>query len=140
MARSAQLDRLLAKMEAAKRAPREAIRPALMQSGEELAGAMRRLAEASRDSGDLIESITVTGPGEQTPPYSQPGGSRVAGEAEVLVAVGNSDVRYPHLVEYGTADTEAQPFFWPAYRLLRKRLQGRIKRAAAKAVREELAR
>lgn len=140
MARSAQLDRLLAKMEAAQRAPREAIRPALLQSGEELASAMRTLAEASRDTGDLIESITVTGPGQSTPPYSQPGRSRVAGEAEVLVTVGNSETRYAHLVEFGTSEAEAQPFFWPAYRLLRKRLLGRIKRAVAKAVREELAR
>ncbi|WP_158693525.1 phage portal protein [Neorhizobium alkalisoli] len=43
---------------------------------------------------------------------------------------------YPHLVEYGTADTDAQPYFWPALRLLRKRLQQRIDRAGRKAVRD----
>jgi len=136
MARSAQLDRLLAKMKAAERAPREAIRPALMQSGNELADLMRQLAP--EDTGALKASIAVTGPGQSTPPYSQPGGSRVAGETEVLITAGDADTRYPHLVEHGTSEAEAQPYFWPAYRLLRQRLLGRIKRAVAKAVRDEL--
>jgi HK97 gp10 family phage protein len=118
------------------RAPREAVIPALMKSGHELAAAQKTLAETSRDTGALIDSIEVTAPGKHTPPYSQPGGFRVAGETEVLVTAGNSDVRYPHLVEYGTANAEAQPFFWPALRLLRKRLQNRINRAAKKAVKD----
>lgn len=118
------------------RAPREAVLPALMKSGNELAAAQKVLAETSRDTGALIDSIEVTAPGQHTPPFSQPGGSRVAGETEVLVTVGNEDVRYAHLVEYGTANAEAQPFFWPALRLLRKRLQNRINRAAKKAVKD----
>ena len=126
----------LAAFDRAIRAPREAVIPALLKSGHELANAQKALAESSRDSGDLIDSIEVTPPGQSTPPYSQPGGSRVAGETEVLVTAGNSDVRYPHLVEFGTAHAEAQPFFWPAFRLLRKRLQNRINRAAKKAVKD----
>ncbi|MHA7882583.1 HK97-gp10 family putative phage morphogenesis protein [Nitratireductor rhodophyticola] len=116
------------------RAPREAVLPALKKSGEELAAAQRALAP--EDTGALKKSIAVTLPGESTPPYSQPGGSRVARDIEVIVTAGNSDVRYAHLVEYGTADTEANPFFWIAFRLLRKRLQNRINRAAKKAVKE----
>lgn len=118
------------------RAPREAVHPALLKSGHELAAAQQALAETSRDTGALIDSITVTAPGHATPAYSQPGGSHVAGESEVIVTAGNSDVRYAHLVEYGTATAEAQPFFWPALRLLRKRLQNRINRAAKKAVKD----
>lgn len=85
-------------------------------------------------TGDLKESIAVTLPRQTTPPYSQPGGSTLAGPLEVLVTAGNSEVRYPHLVEYGTASAPAQPFFWPAYRLSRKRIASRIKRAISKAV------
>lgn len=118
------------------RAPREAVIPALLKSAHELAAAQKTLAETSRDTGALIDSIAVTAPGHSTPAYSQPGGSRVAGETEVIVTAGNSEVRYPHLVEYGTSDTEAQPFFWSALRLLRKRLQNRINRAAKKAVKD----
>src|SRR5690606_13949159 len=117
-----------------KAAPRKGINKALMSSAEELAAAQRHLAP--EDTGALRDSITVTGPGQMTPPYSQPGGSRVAGENEVIVTAGDTDTRYPHLVEYGTSDTEAQPFFWPAVRLLRKRLQQRIDRAGRKAVRD----
>lgn len=118
------------------RAPRAAVLPALLKSANELADAQKALAETSRDTGALIDSIHVTTPGQSTPAYSQPGGARVAAESEVIVTAGNSDVRYAHLVEYGTSDTEAQPFFWPALRLLRKRLQNRINRAAKKAVKE----
>ncbi|TIX74517.1 MAG: HK97 gp10 family phage protein, partial [Mesorhizobium sp.] len=41
-----------------------------------------------------------------------------------------------HLVEYGTSKAEAQPFFWPAFRLLQKRIRNRTKRAVSKAVRD----
>ncbi|TPM61102.1 HK97 gp10 family phage protein [Mesorhizobium sp. B2-2-4] len=126
----------LAAIERARKAPRAAVLPALLKSAEELAGAQRALAERSRDTGALIDSIEVTPPGHSTPPYSQPGGMRVAGETEVLVTAGNEDVRYAHLVEFGTSKTEAEPFFWPAVRLLRKRLQNRINRAARKAVKD----
>lgn len=130
---SAQLDRLNRRMKAIPQAVRDAVKPALTTSGNELVGRMRALAPER--TGDLKESIEATPPGQSTPAYSQPGGSRVAGELEVVVTAGNTDVRYPHLVEYGTADAAAQPFFWPAFRLTRKRAAGRIKRAITKAVR-----
>lgn len=131
---SAQLDKFNRRMAAIPKAVREAVHPALAKSGQDLATMQRILAP--RDTGDLQKSIAVTLPGETTPPYSQPGGTRVAKENEVLVTVGNSDVRYPHLVEYGTANAPAQPFFWPSYRLLKKKLSARIKRAISKAVKE----
>jgi HK97 gp10 family phage protein len=130
------LDRTLAAMDRVKRAPREMITKALLTTANEVASAQRHLAESSRDTGALIDSITVTPPGHSTPPYSQPGGSRVAGELEVIITAGNSDVRYAHLVEYGTAKSEAKPFFWLALRLLRKRAENRINRAARKAVKD----
>lgn len=128
------LDNLMAAMDRVKIAPRKSINKALISSAEELAAMQRHLAP--EDTGALKDSITVTGPGQMTPPYSQPGGSRVAGESEVIVTAGDTDTRYPHLVEYGTAHAEAQPYFWPAVRLLRKRLQQRIDRAGRKAVRD----
>ena len=132
--KSAQLLRLVKRMAAIPKAVRDAVTPALKSSGEELASTMKALAP--EDTGDLKESIAVTLPGQSTPPYSQPGGMRVAGETEVLVTAGNEDVRYSHLQEYGTSNHEAQPFFWPAVRLNQKRIKNRIKRAIAKAVRQ----
>jgi hypothetical protein len=96
---------------------------------------MRRLAETSRRTGALINSIKVTGPGETTPSHSQPDGSNRVPENAAAVTAGNSDVRYAHLVEYGTQQAPAKPFFFPAVRLDRKRINNRIKRAIRKAVR-----
>lgn len=131
---SAQLARLLKRLEAIPREVEKTVTPALQKSGNELADRMRSLAP--EDEGDLIASITVTPAGQATPPYSQPGGSTVVPENSVMVTVGNSDVRYPHLVEHGTEKAPAQPFFWVSYRLLKKRIANRIKRSIAKAVRD----
>jgi HK97 gp10 family phage protein len=131
---SAQTARLKKRFAAIPKVVKQAVVPALMTSGNELADRMRALAP--EDTGVLKGSIAVTPPGGTTPPYSQPGGSQTAGETQVLVTAGNTDVRYPHLVEYGTAEAKAQPYFWPAYRLSKKRIVGRIKRAVRKAVRE----
>jgi HK97 gp10 family phage protein len=126
----------LAAIERARKAPREIVMPAIVKSAEELAAAQRALAETSRDTGALIDSITVTLPGQLTPPYSMQGGLRMANITEAIVTAGNADVRYAHLVEYGTSKMEAEPFFWPAYRLLRDRIKNRIRRAAKKAVKD----
>lgn len=135
MAQSPQLKRLLRNMRKMATTPREKVLPALVQSAHELAELQKSFAPV--DSGDLRDSIAVTAPGQSTPPYSEPGGSRVAGPYEAIVTAGNNEVRYPHLVEYGTSKTEAQPFFWPAYRVLKKRIVGRVNRAVKKAVRDE---
>jgi len=96
---------------------------------------MRNLAPV--DTGALRESIVVTPGGQNTPPYSQPGGSRVVPENAAVVTAGNDGVRYPHLVEYGTKDAVAQPFFWPAVRSKKKKIANRVKRSISKAAREE---
>lgn len=134
MARSAQLSRLTKKLEAIPERVRESVAPALEKSGNELAGTMKRLAP--EETGALERSITVTPGGQATPPYSQPGGSQMVPVGAVAITAGNEQVRYAHLQEYGTTDAPAQPFFWPAYRLLRKRMLNRTKRALRKAVRE----
>ncbi|MAZ28003.1 MAG: hypothetical protein CL868_13125 [Cytophagaceae bacterium] len=116
------------------KAGKAAAAPALLQGGYEVAQAIEALAP--EDTGDLAGSIAVTPAGQMTPPYSQPGGSQIVPENQVAITVGNSDVRYPHLQEYGTSHHPAQPFFWPGFRLARKRAENRIKRVLAKAIRE----
>lgn len=128
------LSRFQKRMNAIPKEVRAAVQPALVKSAEETANAMRRLAPV--DSGDLRDSIAVTPPGQATPPYSQPGGSYHVPENAVAITAGNTDVRYAHLAEYGTTDTAAQAYFWPGFRLHRKRSLNRIKGAISKAVRE----
>ena len=126
------------RMRAIPEAARAAVAPALLKSAEEIAGVMRGLAPDDPATGapDLKSSIAVTGPGQSTPPYSQPGGSVTVEENAVAITAGNTDVRYPHLQEYGTSHHAAQPFFWPGFRLGRKRALARIKRAIGKAIKE----
>lgn len=112
------------------------IRPALMKGGEDIADTMRALAEGSRDSGDLIDSIAVTGPGETTPPYAAGGGKRTANANQVLITVGGPKARHPHLVEFGTVKMPAQPFFLPGFRIAGPRVMARISRAISAAIKK----
>lgn len=128
------LETLLKRLDAIPKEVREAVKPALIKSGEELQQTMQLLAPV--DTGALRDSIAVTLPGEATPPYSQPGGSRVAKENEVIVTAGNAKTRYVHLLEYGWSGAPAHPYFWPAFRLLRARIQRRTKRAISQAIKK----
>lgn len=141
-----ELERRLKKMPAAARA---AAHKSVVESANELARLQKSLAPV--DDGDLKDSITVTPPGGTTPPYSQPGGSRTARPLEAIVTAGNTNVRYAHLVEFGAAPhiaggmfegaqhpgARAQPFFWPAYRALRKRVRRKISSSITKAIKSE---
>lgn len=127
------LGRLERRLAAIPKAIRANVQPALLKQGETMAATMRSLVPV--DSGDTRDSIEVTPAGKSTPPYSQPGGSMVVPENAVAVTVGSETVRTAHLVEYGTAKTPAQPFFWPAVRLHQKKVRAALKRAVGKAVR-----
>jgi hypothetical protein len=43
---------------------------------------------------------------------------------------------YANANEYGTEDMAAQPFFWPAWRLKRRRFKARMSRAGKKGIQE----
>ncbi|NRP70608.1 hypothetical protein ILFOPFJJ_01489 [Ensifer psoraleae] len=142
------LSRLTKKLRRIPQAAKDAAKAAVVQGANEIAAVQRALAPV--DDGELKDSIHVTPPGGTTPPYSQPGGSRTAGPEEAIVTAGNTRVRYAHLVEFGTAPhtnggmfagsehpgTAAQPFFWPGYRAVRKRVRGRVTRTINKAIKD----
>lgn len=140
MADDGGLARFQQRMQAIPREARNAVKPALIKAAEDVAALQRALAP--QKTGDLKASIHVTGPGEATPAYSQPGGSMVAAPNTALITVGSSDVRYAHLVEYGHgggfngSTVPAHPFFWPGLRLGRKKAAAAIKRAIRKAIKE----
>ena len=114
----------------------EALRPALLKSGEEVAASIAGFAEAFRDTGAYIDSIAVTGPGETTPAYAEGGGRRTAGPNQVLVTVGNEDMRHGHLLEFGTVKMEPRPAVLPAVRNNKPRFERRMNRAVAAAVKK----
>lgn len=131
------IERLKARLLAIPKAVKDDVQKTLLKQANDLADSMKNLAESSRDTGALIDSITVTEGGHSTPPYSTPGGSRVVPENAVAVTAGNTEVRYAHLVEYGTKAAPAQPYFWPAYRLQKRKIKNAINRSIGKAVRSK---
>ncbi len=132
------ISRLKARLKAIPDAVKAAASVATLKQANAIADTMRRLApdDPATSAPDLKSSITVTGPGSATPGYSQPGGAMVVPENAVAITAGNSAVRYPHLVEYGTAKAPAQPFFWPAFRLHQRKATAAIKRGVSTAVRK----
>lgn len=125
----------------------EALRPALNQSAEDIAGDARALAESSRRTGALVSSIAATGPGETTPPFATDGGRRTAEDGQAFVTAGYADVRHGHLVEFGTDARQhrdgtptgtmpAEPFLLPAWRLNATRVKNRLRRVVRAEVKK----
>lgn len=142
MADDGGIGRLQARLAAIPKNVKAAVQPALIKQGREMANTMRAFAPV--DTGKLRDSIVVTPPDAETPPYSQPGGRLIVPETSVAVTAGNKDVRYAHLVEYGhkasgfsAHDVPANPFFWPAVRIHNKKAKQAIKRAVSTAVKKE---
>lgn len=139
-------DRLFAKLRRLAPETQRELVQANRKSAYEMASTAKGFAPVK--TGKLRDSIEVTPPGAVPPSYSQ--GAAQVPPGAFMVTAGNSQVRYPHLVEYGThAHAQAgmfegtthpgnppQPFFWPAYRLLRKRMRSRASRAITKAVKK----
>lgn len=129
---------------------RDKLVPALIQSAEEVARKARALAEASRRTGDLIESITATPPGQTTPAYAQGGASITTHGLQAVVTAGDQDNRHGHLVEFGTearhhahgtstGTMPAQPFLLPSWRLSKTRVERRLQRAVNAGVKAAVA-
>lgn len=58
-----------------------------------------------------------------------------AASLRAIVFAGDDTAFYARWVEFGTKQgRRAQPFFFPAYRLLRKRIRSRLSRAMTKAI------
>ena len=142
--------RLLKKLAAMPPKVRSAAKQALAESADEIQDMQRRLAP--KRTGRLARSIVQTwGGGKER--YSSLSGSAMSDgdpDLTVVISASNSATRYAHLVEFGTAPhenggstqgsmnpgTRAQPFFFPAYRALRKRAKSRVNRAMTKAIKQ----
>lgn len=125
-----------------------ATQKALAESNKESAAEMVALARGFVPSktGRLRDSIVATPPGQSPPDHAQ--GAGTVPEGAYAVTAGNGRVRYAHLVEYGTAPhvnagwasgtqnpgTSARPYFWPSFRMIRKKMRSRATRAINKAI------
>lgn len=144
-------DRLFSKLQRMAPEAAKALADESFKAAEEMVATAKSYVPVRH--GNLRDSIVATPGGAVTPSYSQPGGSQVVPQGAALVTAGNNKVRYPHLVEYGTRPHEnrgkfagttnpgapAQPFFWPAFRLLRRRFRARMSRAMNAAIKKAIA-
>lgn len=153
MAKMQNRERLLRKMERLPTAARQSMRVALDQSAGEIVDMQKRLVP--RRSGALQNSIGYTF-GNYRPDNSNVRGVSAGAEGadpdlSVTIHAGDATAFYAAFVEFGTAPhpqpnnprigyshpgANAQPFFFPAYRALKRRVKSRITRAAKKAARD----
>lgn len=96
---------------------RTEVKASLETSADELVAFQRRLVPVDR--GDLRDSI-LKRDGRH--------------ELSVEVVAGNNKAFYAAMVEFGTVNAPAQPYFFPPYRALKKRIKSRTSRAVKKAV------
>ena len=122
------LDQLKRKLAALPQQTRRDLREALDKGADELVALQKNLVPI--DSGDLRDSIRKEAGNHDLQVRVVAGGEtttkpvREGQEQSFDYALG---------VEFGTSDAEAQPFFFPAYRALRRRIRSRISRATRKA-------
>lgn len=126
-----------------------AVSRALVQNAEEMKTKIKAAAPVSPDGGgDLRESVDW----EFTTAAGDPTRGSIKGSEGLSVTVyaGNDKVIYARWVEFGTMPhivggiyagaqhpgTAAQPFFYPMYRLNKRRLKSRVSRAQNRAIRE----
>lgn len=145
MAKIFGLDRLNRKLKKLPDAAVVEIRKAMELGANEIVAMMKNLAPV--DDGDLKDSIGWTW--GKKPKYAQTVAQikSTGGELVLTIYVGNSKVRYAHLVEFGSAPhingglfagtqhpgTKAQSFFFVSWRAMRRRTKSRITRAITKS-------
>lgn len=157
MAKSVQgLAELKRKLAALPKETRSEIKKALTESAEEIVAFQKRLVPAQ--SGDLRNSIGFTFGKYRAENANVRGISSSSGaeddDLSVTIHAGDGKAFYAAWVEFGTAPHEqpnnprigfhhrganARPFFFPAYRALKRKIKGKVTRATRKAARKAAA-
>lgn len=130
------LEKLQKKLNAMPKLVKQEIRKALEQSAEEIVSLAKSLVPV--DKGDLRDSIgwTYGDAPKGSISLGSVRASELTGDLTITVYAGNSQAFYARWQEFGTQKMQAQPFFYPAYRALRRRAKGRVTRATNKAAKK----
>lgn len=128
------LNRKLGKIPAA---VREEVRTAMVRSAREIADLAEVLVP--QPTGRLAGSIGWTW-GEAPRGVLSLGKVATGGDMTITVYAGDREAFYARWVEFGTVKVAAQPYFFPAYRALRKRSKSRIRRAWTRGIKKAAAR
>lgn len=116
-------------MRAIPRAAREAVQPALDKAAREVMEAQRSLVPT--DDGDLKRSIRAAVGTHELSRIIMAGGPTTT---KIVRNGTTATYDYALAQEYGTGKMTANAFFWPGFRLARKKAQAAIKRAIGRAV------
>jgi HK97 gp10 family phage protein len=130
--RTLNLDRLNRKLARMPKAAKADIKAALEKGGDEIVTSAKALVQER--SGTLANTI------EKQSGRHELEVQVVAGGAATTKPVRNgADASYDYAFgnELGTQEMPAQPFLRPAYRLVAKRVNGRVRRAVNKAAKAE---
>jgi len=124
---------------------------AMEQGADEVVGMMRRLAP--KDSGALAQSINWTWgdapegamvlgrssprkDGLQITIYAGDLSTMVEGKSKMMGLGKPNLFQLARLQEFGTQHMKANPYFFPSWRTLRKRVRGKVTRQMRKAIRD----
>lgn len=110
---------------------RREIGVALDRSADEMVATARSMAPS--EDGTLRESIRQEPGAHELQRVIEAGGpttTRPVREGQ------SAEYDYSLAVEYGTSDTPEQPYFWPSWRLLKRRMRGRVSRAVRAAAKK----
>lgn len=114
---------------------RKSATAALEKGAQEIVDMARSLAPV--DSGDLRDSIGWTwGDAPKGSLVLGTVGGQEYGTLRITVYAGNDDAFYAAWQEFGTQNQRAHPYFFPAYRSLRRRVRSRITRDINKAIKK----
>lgn len=146
MARQAKilnLARLQQKLDRLPKVAKDLIRAEMGKAADDIVAMMKRQApvlkepHSKRRAGALRDSIGWTW--GKAPKYAQVMAevrSSMGGDLTITIYAGNSEVRYPHLVEFGTKKAAAQPFFYVSWRASRKSARRGVRKAVREAARQ----
>ena len=125
------IGRLQKRFAAIPKAIRDEVQPSLTRNSDNLAKLMKQLAP--EEEGDLRESIRVEQGPHELSRVVLAGGEKTTREVRT-----GSGVTYDYAMaqELGTKDMPANPYFYPAKRLLAKRTRNSLKAAVRKAVKK----
>lgn len=95
-------------------------------------------AQSAQNAADLVDTMKGFAPVQDGALVSSIKHQDVSDSTRISqrVSAGARDAPYAAWVEFGTSKNAANPFFWPAYRLMKRRMKSRMSRAAKKAVQE----
>lgn len=119
------------------------IRAEMEKAAYEIVAMMKSLApvlkepDPRRRAGALRDSIGWTW--GKAPKYSSVVAavkSSLGGDLTLTIYAGNSEVRYAHLLEFGTQKMPAQPYFYVSWRANRRGARRRVRKAVRDAARQ----